>query len=136
MKANKHLQNILYHWQAKVISLVFALCVYLFIQYSTIGARVVTIPLDVVLPSGYEAMSLIPDSVDVEIRGNDDIIYLINPNSITASLDYSFVRSEGIFTAPVLLIYEENVFESGGVSVSPEPSQYRILFKKEKEGVQ
>lgn len=131
MKANKHLQNMLYHWPAKVISLVFAICIYLFIQYSTIGARVVTIPLDVQLPSGYEAMSLVPESVEIEIRGNDDVIYLINPNSIKASLDFSFVGSEGIASAPVLLIYKENVFESGGISVAPNPTQYRILFKGE-----
>lgn len=133
MKLNKHLENLLYHWPAKMISLVFAICIYLFIQYSTVGARVVTIPLDVELPSGYEAMSLVPESVEIAIRGNDDIIYLIDPNSIMASLDLSFVRQEGIASAPVLLTYEENVFESGGVSVSPNPSHYRILFRREGE---
>jgi len=116
-----------------MISLVFAICIYLFIQYSTVGARVVTIPLDVELPSGYEAMSLVPESVEIEIRGNDDIIYLIDPNSIMASLDLSFVQQEGIASAPVLLKYEKNVFESGGVSVSPNPSHYRILFRREGE---
>ena len=130
MKLNKHLQNMFYHWPAKMLSLVFAVFIYLFIQYSTIGSRVVTIPLDVHLPSGYEAMSLVPDSVVVEIRGNDDIIYLIDPNSIMASIDFSFVQSEGIASAPVVLLYEENIFESGGVSVSPNPSQNRILFNK------
>ena len=130
MKPNKHLQNMLYHWPAKMLSLVFAVFIYLFIQYSTIGSRVVTIPLDVHLPSGYEAMSLVPDSVVVEIRGDDDIIYLIDPNSIMASIDFSFVQSEGISSAPVELLYEENIFESGGVAVSPNPSQHRILFNK------
>jgi len=133
MKLNKHLQNMLYHWPAKVISLIFAVFIYLFIQYSTTGARVVTIPLDVQLPSGYEAMSLVPESVEVAIRGNEDVIYLIDPNSIMASINFTFVQSEGISSAPVMLMYEENVFESGGVSVSPNPSQYRILFNREGE---
>ncbi|HKL57076.1 MAG TPA: hypothetical protein VJ854_01650 [Sphaerochaeta sp.] len=131
MKLNKHLQNMLYHWPAKIISLVFAVCIYLFIQYSTVGARVVTIPLNVELPSGYEAMSLVPESVEIAIRGNEDIIYLIDPNSIMATLDFSFVQGDGISSAPILLTYEENVFESGGVSVSSNPSQHRILFKKQ-----
>ncbi|HAF85234.1 MAG TPA: hypothetical protein DCG32_02465 [Sphaerochaeta sp.] len=131
MKLNKHLQNMLYHWPAKVISLIFAVFIYLFIQYSTVGARVVTIPLEVNLPSGYVAMSLVPESVEVEIRGNEDIIYLIDPNSIKASINFSFVQREGISSAPVVLSYEENVFESGGVFVSPTPSQYRILFARE-----
>ena len=131
MKLNKHLQNMLYHWPAKIISLVFAVCIYLFIQYSAVGARVVTIPLNVELPSGYEAMSLVPESVEIAIRGNEDIIYLIDPNSIMATLDFSFVQGDGISSAPILLTYEENVFESGGVSVSSNPSQHRILFKKQ-----
>ena len=131
MKLNKHLQNMLYHWPAKVISLVFAIFIYLFIQYSTVGARVVTIPLDVHLPSGYEALSLVPESVEIEIRGNEDVIYLIDPNSIKASINFSFVQEEGIAMAPVVLIYEENVFESGGVSVAPNPSEHRILFKRQ-----
>lgn len=131
MKLNKYLQNMLYHWPAKVISLVFAVFIYLFIQYSTVGARVVTIPLDVHLPSGYEAMSLVPGSVEVEIRGNEGVIYLIDPNSIMASIDFAFVQREGIASAPVVLFYEENVFESGGVSVSANPSQYRILFNRQ-----
>ncbi len=131
MKLNKHLQNMLYHWPAKIIALVFAVFIYLFIQYSTIGARIVTIPLDVQLPIGYEAMSLVPESVEVEIRGDDDIIYLIDPNSIMASINFTFVQSEGIASAPVVLLYEENIFESGAVSVSPNPSQYRILFNRQ-----
>ncbi|NBK20705.1 MAG: hypothetical protein EOM68_01615 [Spirochaetia bacterium] len=131
MKLNKYLQNMLYHWPAKMISLVFAICIYLFIQYSTTGARVVTIPLDVQLPSGYVAMSLVPESVEVAIRGNEDIIYLIDPNSIKASINFAFVQSEGIAIAPVVLLYEENVFISGSVSVSPTPSQYRVLFNRE-----
>ena len=131
MKLNKNLQTILYHWPAKVLSLVFAICIYLFIQYSTIGARVVTIPLDVLLPTGYVAVSLVPESVEVKIRGDEDVIYLVDPNSILASIDFTFVHDEGISSAPIVLVYDENVFESGGVSVSPNPSQYRILFNLE-----
>lgn len=131
MKLNKHVQNIVYNWPPKVLSLVFALCVYLFIQYTTIGARVVTIPLEVMLPSGYEAESLVPSSVEVHIQGNDDLIYLINPNSIEASIDFSFVQQDGIATAPVLLSYEQNMFESGGIALSANPTQFRILFSVE-----
>ncbi|WP_320129550.1 hypothetical protein [uncultured Sphaerochaeta sp.] len=130
MKRNKYLQNFIYDWPAKVLSLVFAIGIYLFIQYSTIGARVVTIPLDVNLPPSYTAESLVPHSVDIRIKGNDDIIYLIDPDYITARIDFSFVKEAGIATAPVVLEYEENVFNNGGVYISAEPSQFRILFGK------
>jgi hypothetical protein len=128
MKRNKYFQNLIYDWPAKILSLVFAIGIYLFIQYSTIGARVVTIPLNVALPSAYAAESLVPNSVDISIKGNDDIIYLIDPDYITASIDFSFVGESGIATAPVVLDYEENVFNNGGIYISAEPSQFRILF--------
>lgn len=128
MKRNKYFQNLIYDWPAKILSLVFAIGIYLFIQYSTIGARVVTIPLNVTLPSSYVAESLVPNSVNISIKGNDDIIYLIDPDYITASIDFSFVGEIGIATAPVVLDYEENVFNNGGIFISAEPSQVRILF--------
>jgi len=127
-KLNKHLQAFLYNWPAKVLSLVFALLVYAFIQYSTLGARVVTLPLSVTLPSNYEAQSLVPSSVEVSIRGNEDIIYLINPNSIQASVDFSAVNKEGIATAPVILVFDEQLFDSAEIALEASPIQYRILF--------
>jgi hypothetical protein len=128
MKLSKYLQSFLVNWPAKVLSLVFALLVYVFIQYSTMGARVVTIPVKVSLPPTLEAQSLVPTSVEVIIRGNEDVIYLIDPNAIKASIDFSAVEQEGISTALVVLSYEERVFDSAGISLVANPNQYRILF--------
>lgn len=128
MKLNKYLQWVLYNWPAKVLSLVFAVLVYAFIQFSTMGARVVSIPIEVHLPTSLEAESLVPASIEVSIQGNEDIIYLINPESIEASLDFSSVDEAGIATAPVVLRYEEDVFESAGIALQAEPQYYRILF--------
>lgn len=128
MKLSKYLQSFLVNWPAKVLSLVFALLVYVFIQYSTMGARVVTIPVQVSLPPSLEAQSLVPTSVEVIIRGNEDVIYLIDPNAIKASIDFSAVEQAGIFTALVVLSYEERVFDSAGISLVANPNQYRILF--------
>ncbi len=127
-KLSKHLQAFLYNWPAKVLSLVFAMLVYALIQYTTLGARVVTLPLLVDLPAQYEAQSLVPSSVEVSIRGNEDIIYLINPNAIQASVDFSAVKQEGIATAPVILVYDEQLFDSAEIALTANPTQYRILF--------
>ncbi|MGH0054367.1 MAG: hypothetical protein ACQ5SW_13330 [Sphaerochaetaceae bacterium] len=128
MKLNKYLQGILHNWPAKVLSLVFAVLVYTFIQFSTMGARVVSIPIEVQLPLSFEAESLVPSSIEVSIQGNEDIIYLINPEAIEASLDFSSVKETGIATAPVVLTYEEEVFEGAGIALQANPQYYRILF--------
>lgn len=127
-KPSKYLQAFLYNWPAKVLSLVFALLVYALIQYTTLGARVVTIPISVSLPSQFEAQSLVPTSVEVIIRGNEDIIYLIDPNYIQASVDFSAVDKEGIATAPVILVYDEHVFDGAEIAMLANPTQYRVLF--------
>jgi hypothetical protein len=127
-KLSKNLQAFLYNWPAKVLSLVFAVLVYAFIQYTTLGARVVTIPISVSLPVQFEAQSLVPTSVEVSIRGNEDIIYLIDPNYIRATVDFSAVKQEGIATAPVILVYDEQVFDSAEIALLANPTQYRILF--------
>lgn len=128
MKTNKHLQTLLFNWPAKVLSLVFALLIYAFIQYSTLETRVVTIPLSVQLPEHLVAESLIPQKVDVQIKRNESIIYLVDPASITASIDFSDVRATGIAARSVVLIYDERVFDSAQISLLASPSQYRILF--------
>ncbi|MDD3928423.1 MAG: CdaR family protein [Sphaerochaeta sp.] len=127
-KLSKHMQSLLLNWPAKVLSLVFALLVYVFIQYSTLGARVVTLPLEVSLPPSLEAQSLVPTSVEVIIRGDEDVIYLINPNAIEATIDFSEVTEEGISTSLVVLTYDERVFDGAGISLVANPNQYRILF--------
>ncbi|MBG0766511.1 hypothetical protein [Sphaerochaeta halotolerans] len=130
MKLNNYLQSVTYNWPAKVLSLVLAILVYAFIQFSTMGDRVVSIPIEVHLPTSLEAESLVPSSIEVSIQGNEDIIYLINPESIKASLDFSSVEKAGIATAPVVLRYEEDVFESAGIALQANPQYYRILFKE------
>lgn len=127
-KLSKHLQAFLYNWPAKVLSLVFAVLVYAFIQYTTLGARVVTIPISVSLPTQFEAQSLVPTSVEISIRGNEDVIYLIDPNYIRATVDFSAVKTPGIATAPVILVYDEQVFDSAEIALLANPTQYRILF--------
>lgn len=128
MRTNKHLQNLLFNWPAKVLSLVFALLIYAFIQYSTLDTRVVTIPLSVQLPEELVAESLVPQKVEVQIKGNESIIYLVDPASITASIDFSDVKAAGIAIRSVVLIYDERVFDSAQISLLANPSQYRILF--------
>lgn len=129
MKTNKYVQSLLFNWPAKVLSLVFALFVYAFIQYSTLDTRVVTIPLAVTLPDGLVAESLVPQKVEVQIRGNEDIIYLVDPSAIGATIDFSDVRQAGIATRSIVLIYNEHVFDSAHITLLAQPSQYRILFR-------
>jgi hypothetical protein len=82
------------------------------------------------MPIEYEAESLIPTSVDLEINGNDDIIYLIDPTLVDAIATFSFVDKEGISSVSVELKYDEKMFSKGNISLSTKPSTVKISFKK------
>ena len=133
MRQNKYLQNLLLNWPAKILSLVFALLVYTFIQYSTLDTRIVTIPLEVTLPDALVAESLVPSQVQVQIKGDDSIIYLVDPNAIVAAVDFSDVKSEGIAVRSVVLHYDERLFDTAKISFLAYPIQFRILFSFDKE---
>ncbi|NCC63303.1 MAG: hypothetical protein EOM15_01430 [Spirochaetia bacterium] len=130
MRLNKAMQSLLNNWPVKVLSLVFALLVYSFINYATITDRVVTVPLEVHLPDSLIAQSLVPSTVKVHIKGDDSLIYLVDPSAIHASLDFSSVTQEGIASRAVVLVYDQEVFNRARIALSAEPQQFRVLFSR------
>jgi hypothetical protein len=99
-------------------------------MFSTNSTRIVSIPLDVILPIEYEAESLVPTSVDLEINGNNNIIYLIDPTLVNATVDFSSVNKEGISNNPIQLQYDETVFSKGNISLSTNPATVKVSFKE------
>ena len=130
MKQNKVLSSLLSNWIPKVFSFMIALFIVIAVRFMNVNDRVVTLPLDVTLPESYEAVSLVPDTVDVIITGSDSIIYLVDPSEISASADFSSVSGSGIARVPVMLEYQENIYTRDGLVVSARPSSVRILFEE------
>ena len=93
--------------------------------------RSVRIPLNVTLPASYSAVSLVPTYVDVVLSGDDDLIYLIDPSSISASADFSHVSSAGITRVPVKLHYNEEAYKNTALTVTANPEVVRILFEEQ-----
>ena len=128
MKQNKIVSSLLSNWIAKIFSFLIALFIVLAVKVLNVNDRVVTVPLDVDLPEGFVAVSLIPDTIDTVITGPDSIIYLVDPSEISASADFSSVDREGIAMVPVELHYDNDIFTDDGLAVSTRPSSVRILF--------
>ncbi len=118
------------NWKPKLISFILALCFFFLYLFSNNSSRIVTIPLDVYLPIGYQAESLIPNSVDLVINGNNDIIYLIDPNLIKAKVDFSSIEKEGISTENIELEYDSKVFSKENISLNTKPATVKISFKE------
>ena len=132
---NKFTSVIFGNWVVKVISFICALTIVISIRFLNATDRTVTIPLTVIFDenSRYEAVSLVPESVDVVITGDDSIIYLVDPSLITASVDFSDVAGEGISRRSVSLEYDRDIFSDNALSVSSSPLTVRILFKEKEQ---
>ncbi len=127
---NKISLYLLDNWKPKLISFILALCFFFLYLFSNNSSRIVTIPLDVYLPIGYQAESLIPNSVDLEISGNNNIIYLIDPNLIKAKVDFSSIQKEGISTENIELEYDYKIFSKENISLNTKPATVKISFKE------
>ncbi len=115
-------------WGPKILSFLLAITVVLVVEFSNVSNRSVTIPLEVILPEGCRAESLVPDTVDVIISGSENLIYLIDPSYIRAYADFSDVSTGGIARVPVMLDFNQDVFTQSSVSIKAQPSSVRILF--------
>ncbi len=128
---NKFSSVVFANWVVKIVSFICALAIVVSIRFLNATDRVVTIPVKVILDesSSFQPISLVPDSIDVVITGNDSVIYLVDPSLITATVDFSDVMSDGIARRVVSLEYDRDIFTSNGLSVAASPATVRILFE-------
>lgn len=127
---NKGLSSFISTWVPRVLSLFVAVLIFACVRYFNMGSRVVTIPLSVSLPDPdvVVAESLVPESIDIVISGDDSLIYLVDPDSISASADFSDVDDAGIKRRAVDLVYPKDVFQDTALTVRADPDVVRILF--------
>ena len=130
IKQNKVLSGVFQNWIQKVFSILVALFLVVTMRFMNVNDRVVTLPLHVILPDSYNAVSLVPETIDAVITGPDSIIYLVDPSAITATADFSSVDAPGIVRVPVSLDYRDDVYTRDGLVVSSRPSTVRILFEE------
>ena len=132
---NKFTSAVFGNWVVKILSFICALMILISVRFLNATDRVVAIPLTVKFAddSPYEAVSLVPDSVDVVITGDENIIYLVDPSLITASVDFSDVGGEGISRRNVILEYDRDIFSDNSLTVSSSPLTIRILFESKAE---
>ncbi len=129
MKLSSMWRSLLENWPIKVISLLLAMSVYLVISYATLNTRRVEIPLQVVIPAGYEATSTVTESVTLIIRTDERYIGMIDPTAVTAIADFSAITQEGVATVPVLLKTDPSFVEIE-VSFTSNPEQVKVFFQK------
>ena len=130
MRRNKTNQRLFYNWQIKILCFLLAAFLFFFFGLAMQETRTVTLPLTVLMPEDYKADSLVPDTVELTIRGKENQVYMINVEKVKITVDFTKVEKEGVSVAPVVIDVggEESVLDLSSISLSTNPSQVKIYF--------
>ncbi len=134
MKMNEISRVILNNWPIKVFSFLLALFIFIIIHFTTFTSREVEVPLRVIFPTGYTAVSTVPESVTLIFQGKDASISKIRTDAVETIADFSLVREEGVSEQRVQLIYDSSLFDIE-FSVTSDPATVKIYYEKESAGV-
>jgi hypothetical protein len=127
MKLNNLWRTLMNNWIVKVFSLLLAIGVYLVINYATLDQRKVDIPLEVIMPIKYQAVSTVPKTISLIIKTDSRYSSIIDPWTVKAKADFSNVDSEGVKSTAVILS-TEGPYASTKVYFSSQPEVIRIYF--------
>ncbi len=130
MKLKRILIVLFSDWPAKVLSLSIALLLTLFFNLTRLEQRTINIPLSVSLNEELAPSSQYPSMVKVILRGERDLIYSIREDEISASLDLSEYKNEGVYRAPIRLQKRGNALIADPLEIHPEPSDIAIGLEK------
>lgn len=114
------------NWQLKLLSLVFAVALWIFVAAADKGESVYTVPLDFTnVPPGLEIAALGTPAVDVRVQGLTHVLNRIDERELRAQLSLLGARAGDV----VVRIRPEDVTVARGVQVvRVTPSQVRVTL--------
>lgn len=130
MSRKKTFQKIFYNWQIKILCFLLAVFAYFFLGLALQETRTVTLPLNIVMPEGYKADSIVPTNAELTIKGKEDQVYMIDLTKVTLTVDFSKVNQEGVALASVQINMgsQGEVLDFSELSISANPSQIKVYF--------
>lgn len=129
---HKNSNGFFYDWKIKVVCLLTAILVFFCFSIGIPGERKISMPLNIELPSGLKVTSLIPETADVVIRGDEGKIYMIDVSRIKLIADFTDVKSEGVASVPVTIDYTDLLEYIGinDLTIYTEPAIVKLYFEK------
>lgn len=134
MKMNNILQSILFNWPAKIICIVLAGLLFFFVQNINLDVRDFETTLQVKLPQGFKTSENYIKTVTVSVRGPKETIYMIQPDSVNAAADFTYVKEPGIYTAAVKVLRSDSMDTDVPLEVSTNPDRISIRIEAENDG--
>ncbi|MDR2101780.1 MAG: hypothetical protein LBP43_04350 [Treponema sp.] len=101
MNGRKFLAKAAENWPAKVLSVAFALILFVFHRMSTLEERFFSVPLKVEIDEGMTPSSPYTRMIRLNLRGDANSIYPILEDDIEAYIDLTRYTEKGSYQAPV-----------------------------------
>lgn len=118
-------------WKIKVLCLILAALVFFAFSNGMPRERRITMPLNIILPEGLEVTSLIPETADIVIRGDEGKIYMVDVDRVKLYADFSNVKSDGVASVPVTIDYSDllDFISTTDLTIYADPSIVKLYFE-------
>lgn len=123
-----NIKRILNNWPEKVTCLVLATVLFVFLRMVSFESRVFEIPVEVLLEDNYIVSTDFRKSVEVRLKGDQEIVNNITSDMITVSVDLTKFENPGIYTVPVVVSYKDDILND--LELKRYPTQILIGFEK------
>ncbi len=93
--------RLLSHWQLKLLSLAFAVVLWIFVAAEDKGEAVYTVPIDLVgMPSGLEVAALGAETVEVRLQGYRHVLDRIDERDLRVRVSLRGARPGDVLLRP------------------------------------
>ncbi len=128
----KFRKGLLDNWVPKALSVVAAILLSLFFQINNLKVRNLSIPLEVKTRDGMVVSGDLPQSVRVELRGDEDFIYSIQNRDIKAVADFTIHEDDGSYRVPVAIsVAKTYQLAQKTMEIKVEPSELTAALEEE-----
>lgn len=130
MKFLQFFRRLLKNWPAKMLSLVAAICLFLFYRVNSLEDRFFTVPLRLQLSEGYVAAGPHPRSVRVSLRGEGETVSRILEEDIRVFADFTAYSREGEYRASVEVLTQGSAEEARSLEITVEPRELSLNIER------
>ena len=128
MNVRKLLINAAQHWPAKVLSIAFALALFVFHRMSSLTERFFSVPLVLESQTNLVPANTYPRMIRITIRGDSNSIYHILEEDILAYIDLSRFDAPGNYHATVQIRRKETALDVPSLEIGIDPGEIALTL--------
>ncbi|MDC7126402.1 MAG: CdaR family protein [Spirochaetales bacterium] len=118
------------NWPAKIISVAFAILLFLFYRAASLEERFFSVPLDIRINESYAIASEVPSSVKVMLRGSEESVFTILENDIDVYADFTEHSSEEQFRSVLKYSKRGSALNIEDLEIKIDPPEITLELEK------